>query len=54
VTQADAEAFKERHRLHYFTEVSAKTGQGIKEVVDHVAKTLYHINKENLSSFKES
>ena len=26
VTEQDALAFKERHRLHYHTEVSAKTG----------------------------
>jgi len=53
VTEADAEEFKEKHRLHYFTEVSAKTGQGIKEMVEHLAKSLYHINKEKLGSFKE-
>jgi GTPase SAR1 family protein len=53
VTQQDAQAFKEKHRLHYHTEVSAKTGSGIKELVEHLAKSLYHIHQGNLSNFKE-
>lgn len=50
VQQSEAQAFKDKHRLHYCTEVSAKTGQGIKELVEYVAKTLYHINKDNLDN----
>jgi hypothetical protein len=42
-----------KHRLHYCTEVSAKTGDGIKELVEWVSKSLYHINKDKLSQFKE-
>ena len=53
VSQAEAKAFKEKHRLHYHTEVSAKTGQGIKELVEHLAKSLYHIHQGNLNNFKE-
>ena len=49
----DAIAFKEKHRLHYQIEVSAKTGAGIKELVEMISKNLYHINKENLENFKE-
>ena len=44
VSQQEAREFKEKHRLHYHTEVSAKTGRGIKELVEHLAKNLYHIH----------
>ena len=44
VTQQDAQACKEKHRLHHHTEVSAKTGSGIKELVEHLTKSLYHIH----------
>ena len=50
MTQDDAREFKDKHRLHYYTEVSAKTGHGVKELVEHVAKSLYHINKDSLSN----
>jgi len=53
VSQEDALAFKEKHRIHFSTEVSAKTGKGIKELVEHIARSLYHLNKDNLSSFKD-
>jgi GTPase SAR1 family protein len=53
VTQEEATAFKEKHRIHFCTEVSAKTGKGIKELVEHIARSLYHINKDNLGNFKE-
>lgn len=53
VSPEDAQAFKEKHRIHYSTEVSAKTGKGIKELVEHIARSLYHLNKDNLASFKE-
>lgn len=49
VTEKDAREFMAKHRLHYWTEVSAKTGQGIKELVEYVSKSLYHINKDNLT-----
>ncbi len=35
-----------KHNLNYFTEVSAKTGKCIKELVEYIAKTLYHEYKE--------
>ena len=54
VTKEDAAAFKDKHKLHYNTEVSAKTGHGIKELVERIAKTLYHINQDNLANFKGS
>lgn len=44
----------QRHNLNYFIEVSAKTGDGIKELVQHIGKVLYHGNKDNLFEFKES
>lgn len=44
VTKEEARGFKEKHRLHYHTEVSAKTGHGIKELVEYLAKSLYHIH----------
>ena len=53
MTHEEAIAFKEKHRIHYNTEVSAKTGRGVKELVEHIAKNLYHINKDNLSNFKD-
>ena len=52
MTHEEAIAFKEKHRIRYNTEVSAKTGRGVKELVEHIAKNLYHINKENLTNFK--
>ena len=43
-----------KHNLNYFTEVSAKTGQGIREVVEYVSKTLYHEYKEKLYEVKDN
>ncbi len=48
VTQEEATEFKEKHKIHHCTEVSAKTGKGIKELVEHIAKNLYHINKDTV------
>jgi len=31
-----------KHKLDYFTEVSAKTGKGIKDLVEYISKALYH------------
>ena len=44
----------QKHHLNYFTEVSAKTGRGIKELVEFIGKTLYHQNQECLNDYKES
>jgi len=43
-----------KHNMHYFTEVSAKTGDGIDDLVEFISKALYHTNKDNLYEFKES
>ena len=44
VTKEDAFIFKEKHRLHHFMEVSARTGDGIEEMVQYITKTLYHVH----------
>ncbi|TNV77594.1 hypothetical protein FGO68_gene15211 [Halteria grandinella] len=48
VSQEEALMFKEKHRIHYHTEVSAKTGMGIRDMVEQIAKNLYHVHKENM------
>jgi len=44
ITKEDAIAFKDKHRLHHCMEVSARTGDGIAEMVVYITKTLYHIH----------
>lgn len=44
----------QKHNLSYFTEVSAKTGTGIKQLVEYIGKVLYHKNKDCLYDYKES
>ena len=34
--------------------MSAKTGNGIKELVDYMAKSVYHKNKDNMAQYLES
>ena len=43
-----------KHNLNYFTEVSAKDGKGVKELVEYISKVLYHEYKMKLDNFKES
>jgi len=43
-----------KHKLDHFVEVSARTGYGIKELVEYIGKKLYHTNRDNLYDFKES
>lgn len=50
MSREEAQAFQAKHRIHYFTEVSAKTGNGISALVEHIAKTLYHLNKDSLDN----
>ena len=44
----EGEKFKERHKLNYFTEVSAKTGAGIQEMVEYIARNLYKVHKDTV------
>lgn len=44
----------QRHNLSYYTEVSAKTGRGVKELVEYMSKALYHRNKDNLAQYMET
>lgn len=44
----------QKHNLNYFTEVSAKTGNGIKQLVEYIGKILFHKNKECLYEYKET
>lgn len=54
VTQDEAHEFMQRHGLNHFTEVSARTGYGIKELVDFISKSIYHKNRDCLSEYRES
>lgn len=44
----------QKHKLNYFTEVSAKSGHGVKELVEYISKVLYHEHKKKLDEFKVS
>jgi hypothetical protein len=44
----------QRHNLNYFTEVSAKNGTGIEELVKYVSQRLYSEYKDKLYEFKDS
>ncbi len=54
VTVEEGLEFKEKHNLDFFLEVSAKTGDGISNLVATISKALYHCNKDHLFEFKES
>lgn len=54
VTKEEGQQFMKKHNLDYFTEVSAKTGEGITSLVKYIAKALYHGNRDHLYEFKES
>ena len=43
-----------KYNLNYFTEVSAKNGNGIQDLIENIAKSLYHNHKEKLFDFRES
>jgi GTPase SAR1 family protein len=53
VTYDEGTAFMKKHNLNYFMEVSAKTGNGVKELVSYVSKVLYHEYRKKLDEFKE-
>lgn len=44
----------QKHKLNYFTEVSAKSGTGVLDLVHYISKVLYHEYKMKLDEFKES
>ncbi|CDW86177.1 rab gtpase 2c [Stylonychia lemnae] len=54
VTQEEGLEFMKRHNIDHYVEVSAKTGYGIKPLVEYISKQLYHHNRDNLYEFKES
>ena len=43
-----------KYNLHYFMEVSAKTGAGVQELLTYISKRLYQHNKDKLYEYKES
>ena len=45
--------FAKKHGLTFFTEVSAKTGEGVEELLEFIAKKLYHLNKKKLTEFSD-
>lgn len=51
VKYEDGQAFANKHNLHYFKEVSAKTGEGISDVVEYIVKSLYQRYEENLREY---
>lgn len=48
VSREEGMQFMRKHKLHYFTEVSAKTPEGIKELTEYISKCLYHQHKTRL------
>jgi len=53
VTREEGEQFMRTHGLHFFAEVSAKTGKGVNELLVHIGKALFHFNRQKLTEFKE-
>lgn len=53
VTQEDGLNFKNKHKLNYFTEVSAKTGKGIPELVDYISRLLFHEYKMKANDYRD-
>ena len=54
VTYEEGLAFKSKHNLTFFTEVSAKTGKGIQELVEFIAKCLFHDSKHKINDNKDA
>jgi hypothetical protein len=48
VTYQNGLEFMQKYNLNYFTEISAKTGKGINEVVEYMAKVVFHHNKNTI------
>lgn len=53
VTQEDARDVVNKYKLDHFTEISAKTGDGIEKLVNEISIKLYLLNKQKLGDFKE-
>ena len=54
VTPKQAEEFRVKHKIHFFIETSAKTGENVQDIFTMAAKMLYNNYKDKINEMVSS